>query len=203
MRSSCASRELPGAIVTAADAMTVSRDHIHAPDLVASLAASHGEQLERFLRARARRAADVADLVQEVYLRMLRVPRVQAIQCPEAYLFTVAQHLLQQHAVRESAAAPSAELVVMCHATAQDGGIDPALQLDADQCLEQLQQTLDSLYPKVREAFILQRRDGWSIEEIAAHLSTSGPMVKKYLMRASVQLRQCLWNVCPTQKNNC
>jgi len=45
-----------------------------AQELVDRLAASHGAQLQRFLITRARNFADVPDMVQEVYLRMLRVP---------------------------------------------------------------------------------------------------------------------------------
>jgi len=43
------------------------------------------------LLARVRNIADVPDITQEVYLRMLRVPNVESIRSPEAYLFTVAQ----------------------------------------------------------------------------------------------------------------
>ena len=88
--------------------------------LVATLVASHGEQLRRFLLARVRHAADVPDMIQEVYLRMLRVPKVESIRSPEAYLFTVAQHVIQQHTLRQSAMAPSVEFARMLnsrHAT--------------------------------------------------------------------------------------
>jgi DNA-directed RNA polymerase specialized sigma24 family protein len=36
---------------------------------------------------------------------------------------------------------------------------------------------------------MLHRRDGLSFEEIAARLNISCPMVKKYLMKALLQLR--------------
>src|ERR1700736_7056034 len=78
--------------------------------LVLGLVTSHGEQLRRFLLARVRNAYDVPDIVQEVYLRLLRVPNVESIRSPEAYLFTVAQHVVQQHTLRQSAIPPSVEL---------------------------------------------------------------------------------------------
>ena len=46
--------------------------------------------LQAFFYRRLRTKADAADLVQEVYLRMLRVSDPEAIRNPEAYLFTVA-----------------------------------------------------------------------------------------------------------------
>jgi RNA polymerase sigma factor (sigma-70 family) len=166
-----------------------------AQTLVAGLVASHGAQLRRFLLARVRKTADVPDIAQEVYLRMLRVPNIESIRSPEAYLFTVAQHVLQQHMLRQSAAPPSVELtgrLVPPHA-APDA--DPALELDAHQCLDRLQGALDQLSPKVRATFILHRRDGLSFDEIGARLGISRPMVKKYLMKALMQLRQRLEKV--------
>src|SRR3990170_6484611 len=159
---------------------------------VAGLVASHGVKLRRFLLVRARNASDVPDIVQEVYLRMLRVPDVESIRSPEAYLFTVAQHVLQQHALRESAAPPSIELSEMLNSARAVPDVDPVLELDAQQCLEQLQAELDRLSPKLRATFLLHRRDGLSLEEIAERLGTSLPMGKKNLMQALGQLRQRL-----------
>ena len=62
----------------------------NAQTLIEGLVASHGDQLRRFLLSRVRNIADVPDITQEVYLRMLRVSDVESIRSPEAYLFTVA-----------------------------------------------------------------------------------------------------------------
>lgn len=160
--------------------------------LITGLVASHGVKLRRFLLLRVRNAADVPDMLQEVYLRMLRVPNVESIRSPEAYLFTVAQHVVQQHALRQSATPPSVELNEMLNSVRAVPDVDPVLDLDAQQCLEQLQAGLDRLPPKLRATFLLHRRDGLSLEEIGARLGISVPMVKKNLMQALVQLRQHL-----------
>src|SRR5690606_20444248 len=71
---------------------------------VAAAAVRHGEKITRFMSARLRHAAaDVPDLVQEVFLRLLRVERPETIRSPEAYLFTIARHVLHQHRVRREA----------------------------------------------------------------------------------------------------
>src|ERR1700684_2870056 len=57
--------------------------------------------LQAFFYRRLRTKADAADLVQEVYLRMLRVGDPEAIRNPEAYLFTVAANLLKENAVAD------------------------------------------------------------------------------------------------------
>ncbi|MBM0106958.1 RNA polymerase sigma factor [Steroidobacter sp. S1-65] len=160
--------------------------------MITGLVASHGVKLRRFLLLRVRNSADVPDILQEVYLRMLRVPNVESIRSPEAYLFTVAQHVVQQHSLRQSAAPPSVELSEMLNSARAVPDVDPVLDLDAQQCLEQLQAELDRLSPKLRATFLLHRRDGLSLEQIAERLGTSLPMVKKNLMQALVQLRQRL-----------
>lgn len=158
--------------------------------MVTSLITSHGSQLKRFLLARVRNVADVPDIAQEVYLRMLRIPSAESIRSPEAYLFTVAQHVLQQHQLRQSAVPPVAELTEALSALAVAHGVDPAQTFDADQCLERLQAALNELSPKARATFILHRRDGLSLSEIAERLELSLPMVKKYLMKSLLHLRR-------------
>src|SRR5687767_7249916 len=159
---------------------------------ITSLVASHGVKLRRFLSLRVRNAADVPDILQEVYLRMLRVPNVESIRSPEAYLFTVAQHVVQQHGLRQSATPPSVELSEMLNSAQAVPDADPVLDLDAQQCLEQLQVELDRLPAKLRATFLLHRRDGLSLDEISQRLGISLPMVKKNLMQALVRLRQGL-----------
>jgi RNA polymerase sigma factor (sigma-70 family) len=159
--------------------------------LIEGLVASHGDQLRRFLLARVRNVADVPDITQEVYLRMLRVSNAESIRSPEAYLFTVAQHVVQQHTLK-STSLPSAELALALNTQSAAALADPAQELVAAQCLDRLQETLEKLSPKARAVFILSRRDGLSFDEIAERLSVSKPMVKKYLMKALLQFRQRL-----------
>jgi RNA polymerase sigma factor (sigma-70 family) len=163
-----------------------------AQKLVAGLVASHGAQLQRFLFARVANNADVPDIAQEVYLRMLRIPNVESIRCPEAYLFTVAQHVVQQHTLKSLTRPPSTELTKILTSRAAAIEADPTLELDAMQCLEELQDALEDLSPKARATFLLHRRDGLSIDEIGVRLGISRPMVKKYLSRALMHFRQRL-----------
>jgi DNA-directed RNA polymerase specialized sigma24 family protein len=69
---------------------------------VDAVAARHGQRLRRFLLARVRHAADAADLVQEVYLRLLRVTDHETIRMPEAYVFALANHVLYQYRLKQS-----------------------------------------------------------------------------------------------------
>ena len=49
--------------------------------------------LFQFLRRRVRSSVDVQDLAQETYLRLLRVPDLNEVRNPLAYLLQVASHV--------------------------------------------------------------------------------------------------------------
>lgn len=159
---------------------------------VDSLARSHGSRLRRFLTGRVRNMADVPDLVQEVFLRMLRVGDPAVIRSPEAYLFAVATHVAQQHALNTHTAPTSAESMELLAKLEAATDADPALQVDSEQALEQTLRALQALSPKVRATFILHRHYGMTLKEIACELNISFPMAKKYLVRALAQFRQHL-----------
>jgi RNA polymerase sigma-70 factor (ECF subfamily) len=144
------------------------------------------------LAARLRNAADVSDLVQEVFLRLMRVERHESIRNPEAYVMTVAGHLLHQHTLR-SAAAPKSLSAVDVFVDLQTAiETDPVAQLDAQRRLAQLDLALEQLAPNVHATFVLHRRDGMTLEEIAKQLGVSRPMVKKYLAKALFECREYL-----------
>jgi RNA polymerase sigma factor (sigma-70 family) len=177
-------------VVSRSEGLLLGFDH---QTLVAGLIESHGHQLRRYLYSRVRNAVDVPDIVQEVYLRMMRVPNVESVKSPEAYLFTVAQHVVQQHTLKQSTAPPWADTTHMLRDPSAGSSLtDPALEVYADQCLECLQSGLDQLSPKARAAFLLSRRDGLSFDEIAERLGTTRHMVKKYLSKALTKLRHGL-----------
>lgn len=160
--------------------------------LVERLAAKQGEHLRRFLRSRVGNAADIPDLIQEVFLRLLRVANHETIRVPEAYIFTIARHVAQQHKLRAVTGDQSTDLDAMVaelHTATED---DPALEVSAQQCIEEFDEVLRQLSPKVRATFLLYRRDGLSMDEISARLEVSRPMAKKYLVKALTAFRKRL-----------
>lgn len=154
---------------------------------VAELAARHGRRLSRFLAARLRNAADIADLAQEVYLRLLRVERHDQIRNPEAYLLTIAGHVVQQHALAIAASPETVDNMDELIGERMSEETDPAAALHLEQRLAALDRTLSRLSPKARAVFVLQRRDGCTVDEIASRLGISRSMVKKYLAKVLLQ----------------
>lgn len=149
-------------------------------------------RLRQFLRRRVRNAADIPDLIQEVFLRLLRVPRHETIRQPEAYIFTIARHAAQQHMLRS---APR-EAFIQLDEALQDclpvSEADPVLEVTAEQCVAVLEESLEQMSPKMRATFLLYRRDGLSMDEISERLGISRPMAKKYLVKALARFRDKL-----------
>lgn len=158
---------------------------------VEGFAALYGDRLRRFLRLRVRNPADIPDLIQEVYLRLLRVPNHEVIRTPEAYIFTIAQHTARQKALEYKAEDNRVDLSEMLDEL-HSGMDDPHLNLSANQCLELIEKNLRGLSPNVQSTFLLHKRDGLTIDQVSAKLGVSRPMAKKYLVKALVSLRKSL-----------
>ena len=160
--------------------------------LVEELATRHGQKLRRFLRSRVRNSADIPDVIQEVFLRLLRVPNHETIRAPEAYIFTVAHHVAQQHSLQSHPGSAPAELGEVLSELRVVTEVDPALEVIAQQCVELLDRALLQLSPKAQATFLLYRRDGKSIAEISQALNISRPMAKKYLVKTLLHFRKQL-----------
>ena len=157
---------------------------------VAGLAAKYSDRLRRFLKFRLPNPSDVPDLAQEVFMRLLRIPHHEDIRSPEAYLFTVATHVIQQHQQRQApVSAPLEWIEALSEATTSPSN-DPPAQAELHQRLDHFERSLDELPPRVAMAFIMHRLGGHSIEHIAAELQIAQITVKKYLAKALVHCRQ-------------
>jgi len=158
---------------------------------VSAIERQHGQSLRRYLSSRLRnRLSEVPDLVQEVFLRLLRINEHETIRSPEAYLITIATHVLHQHAMREAARPEAVELMGIADEVAD--AQDPAEQAELLERVHGLERALSKLSPKARAALILHRRDGYSLEEIAQELDLSRGMAKKYLAQALAHCRKRL-----------
>ena len=158
--------------------------------LIERLFAEQAGRLRAFLSRRVRRQPDVAELVQEVYLRMLRVRDIETLRNPEAYLYTIASNLAKEHAAQEHSAQQALDVD------------DPAVQeqladlpafgayVDKEARIKRLREVLRQLPPKCQAAVVMAYWHGMSYEAIAARLEISPNMVKKYLSQAVIHCRR-------------
>jgi RNA polymerase sigma factor (sigma-70 family) len=151
---------------------------------VATVASQHGTRLRRFLAARLRNASDVPDLVQEVFLRLLRVPSHETIRTPEAYLLTIAGHVIHQHALREAAAPEAMDITDAIALSDALVAPDFADDLELQREVQEVDRALGALPENVRACFILQRLYGYSLDEIGERVGIARSTVKKYLVLA-------------------
>ena len=167
--------------------------------LVARLFIEHGTALRAFFARRVSAKDDAPDMVQEVYLRMLRVKDADALRNPEAYLFTVASHLVYEHAAKNRLLTTSDVHETASHATAS-AGADAAdafvleESLDTDARVTRLREVLAQLPPKCRAVVFMKYQHGLRYEEIARHLDLSTHMVQKYLSTALAHCRRRMAN---------
>lgn len=139
----------------------------------------HGRAVRRFLAARMRHAAaDLPDLVQEVFLRLLRVPDHEAIRNPRAYLYTIASHVLHQYTVHRAMSTQVATTMNI------DAELEAALDCDPAET--------EQLSPRAYAALIMYRCEGATLEEIGRRFGVSRVMARKYLMKAITYCQQQL-----------
>jgi RNA polymerase sigma factor (sigma-70 family) len=160
--------------------------------MVQDVATQQKDRLRQYLRSRVRNSSDIPDIIQEVFLRLLRVPSHESIRMPERYVYTIARHVAMQHNLRSSSPEQTGTVEQELSEIPSGSDVDPALAVDAEECLRTLNAAMEDMSPKVQATFLLSRRDGLSVDEISARLGVSRPMTKKYLVKALAQCRRRL-----------
>jgi RNA polymerase sigma-19 factor, ECF subfamily len=155
--------------------------------LAASAALHYGRGLRRFLSVHLRNVQDAADLAQEVYLRLLRVSKWELIRNPEAYVITVASHVVSQYLLQQGANAPLLDIIEaegMAELVSSEGE-NPAARAEN---MERFQKILAGLPPRVGAALVLHRIYGYTVQETADQLGVTRETAKAYLADA---VRRC------------
>lgn len=145
---------------------------------------THSRQLRRFLLARMRHAADVPDLVQEIYLRLLRLKDHEAIRNPQAYLYTIASHVLHQYALRRAVTPATMDPLEVVNALQSHTAPDPSDEADIEQRVQAMGLALEACSPRAYAVFIMYRCEGLTLKQIGERLGISDVMARKYLLRA-------------------
>jgi len=155
---------------------------------IAEWARNWNAGLTRFLRRRVPERIDPEDLAQEVYLRLLRIEKLELIEEPQAYLYRVASHVAAEWRMRACYSKPhdAEELESLVAAATPESLFDEA------QLGEQLNAALRGMPPMVRAVIFLKLRDSMSHEEIAGHLSITPRMVRRMLTAGYAHLRTTL-----------
>lgn len=122
-------------------------------------------------------------------MRLMRVENFEGIRSPEAYLFTIASHVIQQHEQKHASAPESLEITELFAELQLIADDDPPRKVESQQRLRDLEALLDQLPARVAFALIQHRLAGKSVQEIAQELGVAKITVKKYLARALLHCR--------------
>lgn len=117
-------------------------------------------------------------------MRLLRLKDHEAIRNPQAYLYTIASHVLHQYTLRRAAAPITMDPLDVVNALQSTTASDPAEEADLEQRIEQLGRALEWHSPRAYAVLIMYRCEGLTLKAIGQRLSISDVMARKYLLRA-------------------
>ena len=129
--------------------------------------------------------ADVNDVAQEVFLRLLRYDRTELIEYPQAYLFKMAANVANEWAIRARSRQPH-EPKWLTGLLAEDS---PEHDVAEGQVSTEVARALALLSPRQRAILKLQFGEGLGRAQIAAALGTSERAIKRDLMKSYEKLR--------------
>lgn len=146
-----------------------------------ALYSEHHGWLQNWLRGKLGSAADAADLAQDTFLRILAshdAAQREAIRQPRAYLTRIATCVLISWRRRQSLELAWLEALATLPEPLQPS---PEQQSVIVETLHEIDALLDTLRPRVKQAFLMATLDGMRQKDIAEALDVALPTVKKYI----------------------
>jgi RNA polymerase sigma factor (sigma-70 family) len=129
--------------------------------------------------------ADLDDVAQEVFLRLMRYSRADLVEHPQAYLFKMAANVAAERALRVRHSRPH-EPVWLNGLLADDRPQDNVAREAAQ---AEIERALNTLTGRQREVLKLQFFEGLGHAEIAARLGLSRRTVKRIVIKSYQKLR--------------
>jgi RNA polymerase sigma-70 factor (ECF subfamily) len=135
-------------------------------------------------------AAEIDDLAQEVFLRLLRYSDDIAIDNPQSYLFRIASNVANEWRERAQHRQPHDNSWLEDLQSAP--GAEPENAVAYGRAREHVQAAVQRLPPRQREVLLLHVNEGLTYKQITDRLGLSPRAVLRDLTRAYSQLRSQL-----------
>ena len=150
---------------------------------------THAQRLLSSLLGRLHSEQDARDAVQEVFLRLTRVPDRELIDDPVKYLFGIARHVVSEIIERRRRELVEFNSELTGHHVEHPTGHPTDKVGDRVETQQALARALERLRPIQRKILVLIKTEGMSHDEVATELGLSRHTVKKYAVEAMAQLR--------------
>jgi RNA polymerase sigma-70 factor (ECF subfamily) len=150
-------------------------------------------ELLNFLARHVRDRDAAADLAQESYVRVLAAQRGgQLIDDPRALLFHTARNLVvDRHRRDQVRRHENLEGIAEVDQPMAPQHLQPDEILSYQQHAQFIVAAIESLPPRCREAFVLNRFEGLSHQEVADRMGISKNMVAQHVVRAVLVCKAC------------
>jgi RNA polymerase sigma-70 factor (ECF subfamily) len=158
---------------------------------LAELSVRYRVPLRRFFERRLRNNADPEDLVQEVFVRLVRHSNLNSIAHIGGYVFQIAANVLRDYARRRAVRAVENGPISLAEEEFE-GGFPPERVLMARESLELLVAALYELPERTRVIFSLYHFESVPQIEISRRLGLPLSTVEKHMSRANLHLLDVL-----------
>lgn len=156
-----------------------------------ALTRRYAPALVRFFERRVSHREDVADLVQDVFLRLARLRDLSMVERPEHYLFTTAASALRDRGRRDAVRHRDAhdEYDELAHGCSH---LTPDRVYAGKRAMERLQEAVRELPERTRDVFVLRVFEEYKMADVARALGISQRAAEKHYAKALAHVAAAL-----------
>ncbi len=147
--------------------------------------------MKRWLSSRSSmQSADLDDVAQEVFLRLLRYSDDAVVEYPQSYLFRIATNVVNEWRERARNSLPHDDVWLSDLQIEPDA--EPESTVEHDLVNEHVRKAVNRLPPRQRQVLLLHIREDLTYKQIAAKLKLTPRVVRRDIARAYAELRSDL-----------
>ncbi|KGM28083.1 RNA polymerase subunit sigma [Photorhabdus luminescens] len=147
-----------------------------------SLYGAHHGWLKNWLTRKLQSSFDADDVAQDTFLRVMAGDSLQTIRDQKSFLCTIAKRVMIDLFRRNALEKAYLELLAQRPEAFMPSPEIRQCQLET---LQQIDQMIDGLSNKTRQAFLLSQLENLTYSDIASRLNVSVSSVKKYMAKAT------------------
>lgn len=147
--------------------------------------------MKRWLSSRSSmQSADLDDVAQEVFLRLLRYSDDAVVEYPQSYLFRIATNVVNEWRERARNSLPHDDVWLSDLQIEPDA--EPESTVEHDLVNQHVRRAVNRLPPRQRQVLLLHIREDLTYKQIAAKLKLTPRVVRRDIARAYAELRSDL-----------